>query len=214
MGVVVRASANDPAWHPRYHIWWSERSIPSLPDGLPKWCAGARRREITRHHAISRRDAGSLACSDRMIDVGEPAWLAHRTCGRGLCFCTPCLWHALIAFLLGVLHVFLGPQAASGSEREKRSPTLARRVVCLCLRDPVRVLCVQVSGTRHVRAVQVGFSSLGAASHSDKTGKRPYSAKALHASACWRTKLRHLHAVILLCTRLPADFTAAACAFA
>lgn len=26
------------AWHPRAHIWWTERSIQSIPDGLPKWC--------------------------------------------------------------------------------------------------------------------------------------------------------------------------------
>lgn len=125
VGVVDRASANDPAWHPRYHIWWSERSIPSLPDGLPKWCVGARCREITLHHAVGSINSNltpkpwSKLLNYFACHSGWSAmWLLHAV-GRHCAGSLPCchrmidvgglscngplnLYHALTARLLGV----------------------------------------------------------------------------------------------------------------
>lgn len=170
VGVVDRASANDPAWHPRYHIWWSERSIPSLPDGLPKWCVGARCREITLHHAVGSINSNltpkpwSKLLNYFACHSGWSAmWLLHAV-GRHCAGSLPCchrmidvgglscngplnLYHALTARLLGVMRVFSGPQAA----RRRGRPPYEHRS-----RDPARVLHVQVSVAGHVRAVQGG----------------------------------------------------------
>ena len=41
VGVVDKTVLGDPAWHPQFHLFWSQRALPARNDGLRKWAERA-----------------------------------------------------------------------------------------------------------------------------------------------------------------------------